>query len=185
METDFSTLRVIQTCGHYLPKTLFCAYFFHKSTLENQYYSLWGRTWSSRQLWDSEALNEISLLCHEYQVAVVVQSLSHVWLCNPLGCSQVPLSSTISQSLLKFMPIESVMPSNRLILCPRLFLLPAFFPRMRVFFNELTLCIRWSKYWSFSFIISPSNVYSGLISFRIGWPPAKIKYLNRIQSFLT
>ena len=90
-------------------------------------------------------------------------------LCNPLGYSQVPLSSTISQSLLKFTPIESVMPSNHLILCPRLFLLPAFFPRMRLFFNELTLCIRWSKYWSFSFIISPSNEYSGLISSKIDW----------------
>ena len=72
-----------------------------------------------------------------------------------------------SQSLLKFLSIESVMPSNHLILCHPLLLLPSIFSRIRVFSNELVLCIRWPKYWSFSFTISPSNEYSGLISFRI------------------
>ena len=67
------------------------------------------------------------------------------------------------------MSIESVMPSNHLILCRPLLLLPSFFPRIRVFSNESVLCIRWPKYWSFSFSISPSNEYSGLISFRIDW----------------
>ena len=81
---------------------------------------------------------------------------------------QASLSITISQSLLKLMSIESVMPSNHLILC-HFFLLPSIFPSIRVFSNELVLCIRWSKYWSFSFSISPSNKYLGLISFRMDW----------------
>ena len=83
----------------------------------------------------------------------------------PAAC-QASLSFTISWSLLKFMCIESVMPSNHLILCGPL-LLPSIFPSIRVFSNELSLRIRWPKYWSFS--ISPSNEYSGLISFRIDW----------------
>ena len=81
---------------------------------------------------------------------------------------QAALSFTISQSLLKLMSIESVMPSNRLMLCHPL-LLSSIFPNIRVFSNESTLCIRWPKYWSFSFSISPSNEYSGLISFRMDW----------------
>ena len=77
--------------------------------------------------------------------------------------------SIISWSLLKLMSIESVMPSNHLILCHPLLLLLSVFPSIRVFSNELVLCISWPKYWSFSFSISPSNKYSGLISFRIDW----------------
>ena len=79
-----------------------------------------------------------------------------------------PLSSTISWSLLKFMFIESVMPSNHLILC-HLVLLPSIFPSFRVFSNQSALRIKWPKYWSFNFSISPSNEYSGFISFRIDW----------------
>ena len=82
---------------------------------------------------------------------------------------QASLSITNSQSLLKLMSIESVMPSNHLILCRPLFLLPPIFPSIRVFSNESALCIRWPKYWSFSFNISPSNDYSGLLSFRMDW----------------
>ena len=82
---------------------------------------------------------------------------------------QAPLSFTMSQSLLKLMSIESVMPSNHLILCPLLFLLPSNFPSIGVFSNESVLCIRWPNYWSFSFRISSSNEYSGLISIRIDW----------------
>ena len=78
---------------------------------------------------------------------------------------QASLSFTVSQSLLKLMSIESVMPSNDLILCCHFLLLPSIFPSIRVFSNELTLCIRWPKYWRFNFSISPSNEYSGLISF--------------------
>ena len=79
---------------------------------------------------------------------------------------QAPLSFTISWSLYKLMSIESVMPSNHFVLCHSLLLLPSIFPSIRVFSNESALCIRWSKYWRFSFSISPSNEYSGLISFR-------------------
>jgi len=79
------------------------------------------------------------------------------------------LSFTVSQSVLKLMSIESVMPSNHLILCHPLLLLPSIFPSIKVFSNESTLHIRWPKYWSFSFSISPSNEYSRVISFRIDW----------------
>ena len=80
---------------------------------------------------------------------------------------QASLSFAISQSLLKFMSIESVMPTNHHILCRPLLLLPSIFASIRVFSNESALCIRWPKYWSFSFTINPSSKYSGLISFRI------------------
>ena len=82
---------------------------------------------------------------------------------------QASLSFTVSWSLLKLMSIESVMPPNYLILFRPLLLLPSVFPSIRVFSNELALCIRWPKYWSFNFSISPSNEYSGVISFRINW----------------
>ena len=89
---------------------------------------------------------------------------------DPMDCTcQASLFFTISQSLLKLTSIESVMPSNHLLLCHPLLLLPSTFPSIRVFSNELALCIRWPKYWSFSFSISPSNEYSGLMSFRIDW----------------
>ena len=100
-----------------------------------------------------------------------VQSLSRVRLfITPwTAARQASLSITNSQSLLKLMPIESVMPSIHLILCHPLLLLPSIFPSIRVFSNESTLRIRWPKYWSFSFNISPSNEYTGLISFRMDW----------------
>ena len=89
------------------------------------------------------------------------------WWPHELQHARLPF--TISWSLLKFMSIESVMPSNHLILCHLLLLLPSIFPRIRVFSSESVLHIRWPKYWSFSFSISPSDEYSGLISFRIDW----------------
>ena len=100
-----------------------------------------------------------------------VQRLSRVWIfAIPwTAARQASLSITNSQSLLKLMSIELVMPSNHLILCHPLLLLPSIFPSIRVFSKELALCIGWSKYWSFSFSISPSKEYSGLISFRIDW----------------
>ena len=82
---------------------------------------------------------------------------------------QASLSFTTSQSLLQFTSVELVMPSNHLILCCPLLLLPSIFPSIRVFFSESALPIRWPEYWSFNFSISPSDEYSGLISFRIGW----------------
>ena len=102
---------------------------------------------------------------------VVVWSPSNVWLfVNPgtVSCQASP-SLIISWSLLKFMSIELVMPSNHIVLCRPLLLLPSIFPSIRVFFNVSALCIRWPKYWSFRFSISPSSEYSGLIAFRMDW----------------
>ena len=104
-----------------------------------------------------------------YEFAVV-QLLSCVRLfATPWTAAlQASLSFTISQSSLRLMSIESVMPSNHLVLCHPL-LLPSIFPSIRVFSNESALCIRWPKYWSFSFSINPSNEYSGFLSFRTDW----------------
>ena len=102
---------------------------------------------------------------------VVIQSLSRVWLFVTLwnAARQASLSFTISQRFFKLMSIELVMPSNHLILYHPLLLLPSSFPSIRVFSNESALCIRWPKYWSFSFSISPSSENSGSISFKIDW----------------
>ena len=94
-----------------------------------------------------------------------IQLFVTLWTAAP----QASLSINVSWSVVKLMPVELVMPSNHLILCHPLLLLPSIFPSSRVFSNESVLCIRWPKYWSFSFSISPSNEYSGLISFRIDW----------------
>ena len=119
----------------------------------------------------SSSLRHIS-----YPRRVGVLSLTHVrlfvtpWTAALQSAgSQSSLSFTISRSLLKLISIESVMPSNRLILCHLLLLPPSIFPSIRVFSNESVLHIRWPKYWSFSFSIRPSNEYSGLISFRMDW----------------
>ena len=101
-----------------------------------------------------------------------VQLLSHVWLCDMTpwtAACQASLSITNSWSLLRLMSVKSVMPSKHLILCCILLLLPSTFPSIRVFSSESVLCIKWPKYWSFSFSVSPSNEYSGLISFMIDW----------------
>ena len=105
---------------------------------------------------------------HCCSVTVVVQGcpiLCHPW----TAALQASLSFTISRSLLKLMCIKSMMPSNHLILCCPFLLLPSIFPSIRVFSNESVLHIRWPKYWSFRFSISPSSEYSGLISSRINW----------------
>ena len=111
----------------------------------------------------------ISIYC-EVQFSLV-QSLSRVWLfVTPWTTAcQASLSITNSRSLLKLMPIESMMPSSHLILCRPLLLLPPILPSIRVFSIETTLRMRWPKYWSFSFSISPSNEHPGLISFRMDW----------------
>ena len=119
-----------------------------------------------------------------------VQSLSHVWLfMTPwTAVCQASLSITKSRSLLKLTSIESVMPSSHLICCRPLFLLPSIFPSIRVFSNELALHIRWPKYWSFCFSISPFSEYSGLISVRMDWessPTPQFKSINSlVLSFL-
>ena len=116
------------------------------------------------------------MLKHDFYASV--QLLSRVQLCGPMDCSTpVPLSITNSRSLPKLMSIESVMPSKHLILCCPL-LLPSVFPSIRVFSNESALRIRWPKYWSFSFNISPFNEHSGLI-FRMDW-----LYLLAVQGTL-
>ena len=119
---------------------------------------------------------------------VVVQSLSHVQLFATwwTAARQTSQSFTISQSLFKLMSIESVMPSIHLVFCHPLLLLPSIFPSIRVFSNESALHIRWPKYWSFSFSISPSSEYSGLISFRIDYLISlQSKGLSRVFSNTT
>ena len=112
--------------------------------------------------------SSLKLHCYPF---VVVQSLSHVkFFATPRTAAlQASTSFTVSRSLLKLMPIESMMPSNYLILFCPLLLLPSIFPSIRVFSNESVLCIRWTKYWSFNFSIRSSSEYSGLISFRMDW----------------
>ena len=117
-----------------------------------------------------------------------VQSLSHIQLfvTSRTAAHQASLSITNTRSLLKFMSIESVMSSNHLILCHPLLLLPSVFASIRVFSNELVLPIRWPKYWSFNFNISPFNEYSGLISWRwTGWISLQSKGLSRVFSNTT
>ena len=106
---------------------------------------------------------------YSYQFSSVAQSCPT--LCDPrtTAARQTSLPITNSRSLFRLLAIESVMPSNHLILCRPLLLLPSIFPSIRIFSNESVLRIRWPKYWSFSFSISPSNEYSGLISFRMDW----------------
>ena len=105
---------------------------------------------------------------------------------TPRTARQASLSFTISQSLPKFMSTESAMPSNHLILCCPLLLLPSVFPSIRVFPKEVGICISWPKYWSFSFSISPSNEYSGLISFRVDWFDLfAVQFSSVTQSCLT
>ena len=126
-------------------------------------------------LWDSKNCSSWSSSAHRISQAriliAIFQSLSHVWLfATPWTVAwQASLFFTISQSLLRLISIKSVMPSNHLILCHPLLLLPSIFPSIRVFSNESALQIRWPKYWSFSFDINPSNESSGSISFRIDW----------------
>ena len=115
-----------------------------------------------KQEWSSQP---DSLYTFDVQSCNRVQLFATPW----TAACQASLSFTISQSLFKFMSTESVMPSNHLILCHLLLLLPSIFPSIRVFSNELALCIRWPKFWSFTLSISSSNEYSGLIFFRIDW----------------
>ena len=111
-------------------------------------------TWSSISAYTSSA-----------QALSCVRLFATLW----TAARQASQSTTNSWSLLILVSIESVMPSNHLILCHPLLLLPSIFPSIRVFSNESILRVRWPKYWSFSFSISPSNEYSGLVSFRIDW----------------
>ena len=113
-------------------------------------------------------LGELELFMVSVQFSSVAQLLPT--LCDPMNRSTpgLPVHHQLPDSL-KLMSIELVMPFNHLILCRPLLLLPSILPSIKVFSNKLTLCIRWPKYWRFSFSISPSNEYSGLISFKIDW----------------
>ena len=120
---------------------------------------MWGVLW----MWARHVSKEWS--CSSVQLLSCVQLFATPW----TAAHQASLSIDNTWSLLKLMCVESVIPSNHLILCRPLLLLPSIFLRIRVFSNESVLHIRWPKYWSFSFTISLSNEYSGLISFRIDW----------------
>ena len=131
------------------------------------YFSV-GKYWAMRVTfgkYQSDCSNVFLPVMLLFRHSVVFSSL---WL-HELQTLQASLTFTLSQSLLRFMFIELVMPSKHLILCRPLLLLPSIFPSTRVFSSESALHIRWPKYWSFSFSISPSNEYSGLIFFRIDW----------------
>ena len=134
-------------------------------------FPLWYLFWTI-----SSSAIALNALCVQFSHSVVSDSLQPPIeqhskcsaACQTAAC-QASLSIINSRSLLKLMSIESVMPSNHLVLCHPLLLLPSICPSIRVFSNESVLCIRWPNYWSFSFSISPSNEYSGLISFRISF----------------
>ena len=128
-------------------------------------------TGSKLRVWTTAFFASHPSLALDAWCCFVVQLLSFVrlFMTSWTAACQASLSFIISWSLLKLMSIESMMPSNHLTLCHPLLLLPSIFPNIRVFSSEFSLHIRWPKYWSFSFSISPSNEYSGLISFRIDW----------------
>ena len=135
-----------------------------------QILKLWHTHKGGEEAYSSPVKTQIEFLTNP-NWSCVVQQLSSVQLfVSPWTATyQASLSFTISWSLLKLISIESVMPSNHLILCCPLLLLPSIFHSIRVFANESAFHIRWPKYWSFSFSITPSNEYSGLIFFRIDW----------------
>ena len=124
-------------------------------------------SWCNQVPWLQTILQNYSHQNSNSSVQLGHSVVSWLFVTSWTAAHQASLSITNSWSLLKLMSIESVMPFNHLIFCHTLLLPPLIFPSIRVFSNESTLCIRWPKYWSFSFSISPSNEYSGLISFRI------------------
>ena len=126
--------------------------------------------------WNQPALTGWFFLAM-YHFSSIAQSC--LTLCDPMDCTMpgLPVHHEL-WSLLKLISIESVMPSNHLILCRPLLLLPSIFPSIRVFSNESVLCIKWPRYWNFSFSISPSKEYSRLISLRIDWFDLLAMYSN-------
>ena len=151
--------------GHMNLAQAYCGMWNDLGNMENQHttQNKDNKTWASKK--------RIRMGMFLYSYLVVVQSLSRVWLfVTPwTAAHQASLPLTNFWSLLKLMSIMLVMPSNHLILCRPLLLLPSIFPSIRIFSNDSVLCIRWPKYWSFSFSNSPSDEYSGLISFRVDW----------------
>ena len=149
-----------------------CVWSLSREDLLEKGMSIHSSIFAWRILWTDEPGGLLSMglqrVRHNWATKTTLL-LSHVWFfATPwIAAHQAPLCFIISQSFLKLMSIESVVPSNHLILCCPLLLLPSIFPSIRVFSNELALHIRWPNYWSFN--ISPFSEYSGLISFRIDW----------------
>ena len=140
-------------------------------TVKMPYFVLYILYHNKNKLINKKNAIKVSIKGVQHHQFSSVQSLNHVWLfVTPwTAARQASLYITNSRSLLKLMSIKSVMPSNHLIHCHPLLLLPSILPSIRVFSNKSVLRIRWPKYWSFSFSISPSKEYSGLVSFRIDW----------------
>ena len=134
-------------------------------------YHIWATTFFSRFFLRNSTCNCLScIICISVQFSSIqLLSCIQLFVTPWTAASQASLSITNSRGLPKLMFIESVMPSNHLILCHLLHFLPSIFPSIRIFSNESVLCISWPKYWSFSFSISPSNEYSGLMLFRMDW----------------
>ena len=129
----------------------------------------WGKKPRYIHLWTGDLVNNVSKSFLSFELSSVQFNRVRLFATSWTAAYQASLSITNSWSPTKPMSIESVMPSNHLILCCPLLLLPSIFPSIRVFFNESALRIRWQKYWSLSFSISPSNEHPGLISFRMDW----------------
>ena len=151
-----------------------CSQTFKDTYVFQSWTSFLNPTWAANKTCSFfMTLSLLILMTHTsiYLFLVVVQLLSLDWLFASLWttASQAPLSSTISWNWLKFMYIESMMLSSHLILCCPLLLLPSIIPNIGAFSNESAFCMTWPEYWSFSFSLSLSNKYSGLISFRVGW----------------
>ena len=171
MEQHWSTWCFLQGKGWY---RCFCTHLFMDKSGWAGLQCLLAKAlaYPDRMALSCGVMHSVGILCVVTLGSVQsVQSLSHVQLlANPwTAACQISLSITNSWSLLKLISIKSVMPSNHLILCRPLLLPPSIFPSTRVFSSESVLCIRWPKYWSFSFNIDPSNEHPGLISFRMDW----------------
>ena len=153
---------------------------FDQKSKEGNKYTYFGVYDFNKEIeWILKVISKIAFLSKESFSLVQLLSCVRLFATPWITACQASLSITNSRSLLKLMPIESVMPSNHLILCRPLLLLPPIPPSIRVFSNESTLRMRWPKYWSFSFSISPSSEHPGLISFRMGW-----LYLLAVQGTL-
>ena len=168
-----------------------CSQTFKDTYVLQSWTSFLNPTWAANKTCSFfMTLSLLILMTHTsiYLFLVVVQLLSHDWLFASLWttASQAPLSSTISWNWLKFMYIESMMLFSHLILCSPLLLLPPIIPNIGAFSNESAFCMTWPEYWSFSFSLNPSNKYSRLISFRVGWLISlQSKGLSRIFSSTT
>ena len=156
----------VGNCGQYIGESGLCSSLWSVEFVSLGSKSTRGLIWS---YWGFVRASISKVMYSVWLSSVQLLSRVQLFVTSWTAARQASLSITKSWSLLKLISIESVMPYNQLILCCPLLLPPSIFPSVRVFLNESVLCIRWPKYWSFSFSISPSNEYSGLFSFRIDW----------------